>query len=132
MRWLAFKPAINGAPSPWEAWPLTSRSRAMPRPMNAHWKKCVRINAAKRPMATMAPVWQTVHNRRGVLQDGRKATLPLVQQFIQEELQRIRAERGEQRFANGQFPAAAQLFEQLVASETLDDFLTLKAYQLLP
>src|SRR5258707_3848351 len=35
-------------------------------------------------------VWQWVHNPRGVLDDGRKVTLPLVRQFIQGEHDRIR------------------------------------------
>ena len=76
-------------------------------------------------------VWQWVHNPRGVLDDGRKVTLPLVEQLTGEEMQRIRSERGDQRFNNGHFPQAAQLFEELVADKTLQEFLTLKAYELL-
>src|SRR5207244_7611113 len=38
-------------------------------------------------------VWQWVHNPRGILEDGRKITLDLVRQLIQEELERIRSER---------------------------------------
>jgi malate synthase len=76
-------------------------------------------------------VWQWVHNPRGVLEDGRKVTLPLVRQFIRQELERIRQERGAERFTNGHFPQATQLFDELVANETLDEFLTLKAYELL-
>ncbi len=74
-------------------------------------------------------IWQWVHNPNGILDDGRKVTLPLVRQFIQEELVRIQTERGEARFKNGHFPAAAKLFDDLTASETLEDFLTLKAYE---
>jgi malate synthase len=77
-------------------------------------------------------VWQWIHNPRGVLDDGRKVTAALVGKFIEEELERIRAERGEERFTQGLFPEAAQVFEELVMSETLDEFLTLKAYELLP
>ena len=77
-------------------------------------------------------VWQWVHHPRGILQDGRKVTLPLVKQFIQEELARIRQERGQERFEHGHFPTATRLFEELTTSDTLDDFLTLKAYELLP
>src|SRR5204863_1750547 len=43
-------------------------------------------------------VWQWVHHARGFLADGRKITLPLVRQFIQQELERIRSERGKERF----------------------------------
>ena len=76
-------------------------------------------------------VWQWVHNPRGRLVDGRKVTLALVRQFQAEELERIRRERGEERFQSGHFAQAATLFDELTASERLDEFLTLKAYDLL-
>ena len=76
-------------------------------------------------------VWQWVHHPGGVLADGRKVTLDRVRAFITEELARIREERGGERFDTGRFAEAAQLFDELVASETLADFLTLKAYELL-
>jgi malate synthase len=76
-------------------------------------------------------VWQWIHNTRGILQDGRKVTLELVRQLQREELARIRRERGEERFQNGKFTEAARLFDELAASERLDEFLTLKAYDLL-
>jgi malate synthase len=76
-------------------------------------------------------VWQWTHHPRGILDDGRKVTLPLVRQLIKEEMDRIKIERGEARFNNGHFPPAAKLFEDFVANETLEDFLTLKAYELL-
>jgi malate synthase len=76
-------------------------------------------------------VWQWVHNPQAVLDDGRKVTLELVRQFINEELERIRAERGQARFDRGHFPDATRLFDRLVASEHLEEFLTLKAYELL-
>lgn len=76
-------------------------------------------------------VWQWIHNKRGTLSDGRKVTLPLVRQFIEQELLRIGAELGEDRFENGHFREATELFDNLVASEQLEEFLTLKAYDLL-
>ena len=63
--------------------------------------------------------------------DGRKVTLSLVRHLIQEELARILDERGEDRFEGGHFPLAARLFDQLVASDGLEQFFTLKAYPLL-
>jgi malate synthase len=78
-----------------------------------------------------AQVWQWVHHPRGILADGRKVTVELVRQCIQEELDRIRGERGADRFAHGHFPQATQLFDDLIASDTLEEFLTLKAYALL-
>jgi malate synthase len=76
-------------------------------------------------------VWQWIHNPRGVLEDGRKVTLPLVRQFVEQELERIKGERGTERFNEGHFREATQLFDDLVASETLEEFLTLKAYEML-
>jgi malate synthase len=76
-------------------------------------------------------VWQWVHNPRGVLADGRRVSLPLVRQLIQEELERIRIERGPDRFESGHFPEATRLFDDLIANNTLEEFLTLKAYELL-
>jgi malate synthase len=65
-------------------------------------------------------VWQWVHHARGVLDDGRKVTLALVRQFMAEELKRLNAAR---------FSEAAALFDELIASDTLEEFLTLKAYE---
>jgi malate synthase len=76
-------------------------------------------------------VWQWVQHPRGVLDDGRKVTLPLVRQLIREELGRIRQERGEVRFDKGRFTEATQLFDDFIAGEQLEEFLTLKAYDLL-
>ena len=74
-------------------------------------------------------VWQWIHQAHGILEDGRKVTLPMVRELVRQELDRIRGERGQERFERGQFPAATRLFDELVASESLEEFLTLKAYQ---
>ena len=76
-------------------------------------------------------VWQCIHNPHGVLDDGRRVTLELVRRMTKEELDRIRRERGEERFRRGLFPEATRLFDELVASQELAEFLTLKAYELL-
>lgn len=76
-----------------------------------------------------AQVWQWAHNPRGILEDGRKVTLSLVRDLMQQEMERICKERGDQRFQNGHFTEAAQLFDQFIAIDKLDEFLTLKAYE---
>src|SRR5260370_29406850 len=43
-------------------------------------------------------VWQCVHHSGGVLGDGRKVTVPMVGQLMQQELERIRNARGNERF----------------------------------
>ncbi|HXJ59456.1 MAG TPA: malate synthase A [Verrucomicrobiae bacterium] len=73
-------------------------------------------------------VWQWVHHPRGILDDGRKVTMPLVRELAQQELERIRSERGPERYERGHFERAFQLFADLVANESLEEFLTLKAY----
>jgi malate synthase len=76
-------------------------------------------------------VWQWIHHLHGKLPDGRKITAALVRLCMQEELERIRNERGGERFAQGHFEKAAGLFDELVTTNELEEFLTLKAYQLL-
>ena len=76
-------------------------------------------------------VWQWVHNPNGILDNGRKVTMELVRDLIRQELDRIRTERGEERFEHGHFAEATRLFEELVEPEELPEFLTLKAYELI-
>ncbi|RMG97969.1 MAG: malate synthase A [Chloroflexi bacterium] len=73
-----------------------------------------------------AQVWQWVHNQAR-LDDGRIVTAELVQQLIPEILSRLQQTYGE----DGRFSQAAQLFSQLVTSNTFTDFLTLPAYKYL-
>jgi malate synthase len=74
-------------------------------------------------------IWQWIRHPRGVLEDGRKVTVALVRQFMHEEVERIKSERGHQRFSEGYFPEATHLFDELVTSNMLEEFLTLKAYE---
>ena len=76
-------------------------------------------------------VWQWVHNPNGILEDGRKVTMPLVLALIAQELVRIRRERGDQRFEGGHFDEATKLFVELVEAGKVPEFLTLKAYELI-
>ena len=76
-------------------------------------------------------VWQWVHHPGGMLADGRKVTLTLVRELAQQELQRLRGERGSERFDRGHFQDAFTLLNKLVAADSLQDFLTLKAYDLI-
>jgi len=76
-------------------------------------------------------VWQWVHNPRGILDDGRRVTLELTRDLIRSELDRIRRERGEQRFQGGHFAQATHLFEDLIDTGSVPEFLTLKAYELI-
>ena len=66
-------------------------------------------------------VWQWL--RHGAkLSDGRQVTLDLVKQTIADVM------KGD-RYQGGKFPLAAQLFEQMMVSQNLKEFLTLEAYR---
>jgi malate synthase len=75
-----------------------------------------------------AQVWQWLHH--GVtLADGQRVTRELLARLIVEEMQRVRREVGETRFASGHFPRATALFERLSVADSFEEFLTLPAYR---
>jgi len=78
-----------------------------------------------------AQLWQWVHHPDGVLTDGRKVTLDMFREVMDEELARIKETVGEERFTQGNFEKAARLFDEIIASQELEEFLTLKAYEYL-
>jgi malate synthase len=74
-------------------------------------------------------VWQWLHHG-AKLSDGRTVSLELVSQTIVSVLEQLRSQLGS-RYEAGKFPLAAQLFEQMMISDQLGDFLTLEAYKYL-
>jgi malate synthase len=74
-------------------------------------------------------VWQWVHHPEGILFDGRKVTLTLVREIMQEELQKIRETVGEKRYASSNYEKAARFFDEIISNEELEEFLTLRAYE---
>ena len=78
-----------------------------------------------------AQVWQWIHNSRGVLSDGRRVTIEMVLGFLDQELKTIQAARSENNFNEERFEKARRLFDELVSADKPDEFLTLKAYDLL-
>ncbi len=72
-------------------------------------------------------IWQWLAHG-AELDDGRVVDLPLVGQVLRTELCRIAAEVGVDAFQHGKYELAAELFESLVTTEDLADFLTLVAY----
>jgi malate synthase len=71
-------------------------------------------------------VWQWLHHG-AKLNDGRAVTPELIRETIASELAHIRSNVGDARYDGGKFPLAAQLFEQMMISPKLEDFLTLVA-----
>jgi malate synthase len=73
-------------------------------------------------------IWHWVHHPKGVLEDGRDVTLALFREVMGQEMDKIKADIGDAPFAAGKYALAAQLFDEIIASDELEEFLTLKAY----
>ena len=73
-------------------------------------------------------IWQWVHHPKGVLDDGRKVTLELFRSLMQEEMQKICKQVGDECYGEGKYALAAQLFDEIISNDELDEFLTLRAY----
>ena len=95
---------------------------------------CVPIRHLMEDAATAeisrAQLWQWIHHA-GKLSDGRRVTAELCRAIQREELERIRSEIGQERFAKGKFDLAGKLFDEFSTSDEFQEFLTLKAYEYL-
>ena len=77
-----------------------------------------------------AQLWQWL--RHGVrTSDGRAVTAERFDRLLMEELDRIHHEVGFSRLSGGVFPTATRLLERMTKQDTLDEFMTLPAYELL-
>ncbi|GAC1360280.1 MAG: malate synthase A [Ktedonobacteraceae bacterium] len=74
-------------------------------------------------------IWQWLHHPKGVLDDGRKVTVDLFHQLMQEELDKIKTTIGEQQYAGRKFQIAAELIDKIIIDDQFVEFLTLPAYQ---
>lgn len=72
-------------------------------------------------------IWQWLHHG-AILDDGRKVTAELYGTLFEQELDSIREEVGDERFNNGHFQRAGELFDQMIRDRDFIDFLTLPAY----
>ena len=95
---------------------------------------CVPIHNLMEDAATAeisrAQVWQWI--RHGAkLDDGRTVTPELLRTVIRDELGKVRAEVGEERFASGHYEEAREIFERLCLADRFEEFLTLPAYDAL-
>lgn len=75
-------------------------------------------------------VWQWIQNG-AKLEDNRLITYDLYRQFLPEELEKIKAYVGEERFDQGKFSEATLLFDRLVKEKEFIEFLTLPAYEMI-
>ncbi len=74
-----------------------------------------------------AQVWQWLHHK-AALADGRPLTPDLFGQLLEEEMEAIHSEVGDERFQQGRFQLAMELFDQMIRAEDFTEFLTLPAY----
>ena len=72
-------------------------------------------------------IWQWIKSPRGVLDDGRKVTKPLVRRLLGEELTRLRSGYGSR--GTDEYGEAARLFEEIATGDEYVEFLTLPAYE---
>jgi malate synthase len=76
-----------------------------------------------------AQVWQWIKHR-APLDDGSTVSPERFRSVVAEEMARVRAEIGEERYAHGRFKEARDLFERLSLAPRFEEFLTLPAYKL--
>ena len=72
-------------------------------------------------------IWQWLQNQVK-LADGRQLTKSLLLHWEGEELDKIKAMVGQERFSTGRFSEAVAIFNDLVYTKNFEEFLTLKAY----
>lgn len=78
-----------------------------------------------------AQLWQWIRHPRGILNDGRKVSVEMYEQYKVEELEKIKQEIGAQAFEDGRFGEAVQLFDQLILNDDFAEFLTLQGYEMI-
>ena len=76
-------------------------------------------------------IWQWIHNGT-TLEDGTVIDRELVTKILDEELERIRAEVGDETWEAGRPEETRRVFEAVALGEDFPDFLTEIAYELLP
>lgn len=74
-------------------------------------------------------VWQWLRHPEARLEDGREITLELYREILPQQMDYIKSLVGEEAFESGKYKEAVRLFDELVCSDELEEFLTLKAYE---
>jgi len=69
-------------------------------------------------------IWQWMRSPKGQLEDGRKVSVELFKQLLNEELAKVKAAQSE-----GKYDEGAKLFERITTDDKYVEFLTLPAYQ---
>lgn len=78
-----------------------------------------------------AQIWQWIRHPKGVLADGRRITVPLFEQLLEEEIQKLRAKLGDAEMEKRRFALARGIFSRISTQPEFTEFLTLPAYDAL-
>ncbi|GER91841.1 malate synthase [Dictyobacter vulcani] len=93
---------------------------------------CVPINHLMEDAATVeisrAQIWQWINHPGGILNDGRRITIDMFRQFLQEEQIRLQDNIGRQEYAARPFTAAGTILDQIISDKNFIEFLTIPAY----
>jgi malate synthase len=93
---------------------------------------CVPINHLMEDAATAeisrTQIWQWIHHRAGVLDDGRKVTIELFRTLLAGERERLAGELRPESYLRGHFDDAARILDGLTSDATCAEFLTVVAY----
>ncbi|MEB5516559.1 malate synthase A [Vibrio cholerae] len=96
---------------------------------------CVPIYGLMEDAATAeisrASIWQWIQHGK-TLDNGQVVTNELFRDYLKQEIEVVKSEVGESRFAQGRFTEAAELMERLTTSKELPNFLTIPGYDYLP
>ncbi|RKQ35507.1 malate synthase A [Oceanobacillus halophilus] len=76
-----------------------------------------------------AQVWQWIRHPKGIINDRTEINLGLVETLIEEELDKIKDNVGNDMFSNGNYLRAAEIFRDLISQDQFTEFLTLPAYE---
>lgn len=75
-----------------------------------------------------AQVWQWIRHPDGVIEDGRKVTVTLFQELLEDELEKLKRAIGEEGIYAGKYTLAAKLFTDLTLNDEFVEFLTIPGY----
>lgn len=68
-------------------------------------------------------IWQWIYSPKGILDDGRKVTVELVNAIVAEEMATLRVN------SKLPFEKAAEIFTQIATAPKFEEFLTLPLYE---
>ena len=75
-------------------------------------------------------IWQWLQ-QEVKLEDGRKFSIEMYIELLEDEKRKIKNMLGDERFENGRFDIAIEIFDRLVLSKEFEEFLTIPAYKYL-